>query len=95
MTTTVVNRHRLTLRRKSDIYIGRGSPWGNPYPIGKDGTRAEVIKKYRAWITSDDRVAVALRRNLRVLRGHRLICYCAPAACHGDVLAELADGEVT
>jgi hypothetical protein len=55
----------------------------------------EVIKKDRAWITSDDRVAVALRHNLHLLRGRRLVCWCAPAPCHGDVLAELADGEVT
>ncbi len=94
MTTTVVNRYHLSLsRRSSDVYIGRPSPWGNPFAIGRDGTRAEVIEKYRAWITGDDRVAVALRRNLRVLRGHRLVCYCAPAACHGDVLAELAEAE--
>ena len=30
-----------------DMYIGRGSPWGNPYVIGKDGNRTEVIARYR------------------------------------------------
>jgi hypothetical protein len=96
MTTTVVNRRRTLLRRTTfDVYIGRPSPWGNPFVIGPDGNRVEVIKKYRAWITSDDRVAVALRHNLHLLRGRRLVCWCAPAPCHGDVLAELADGEVT
>lgn len=94
MTTTVVNR-RQTLRRTSDVYIGRPGPWGNPFIIGADGDRAAVIKKYRAWITGNDRVAVALRRNLRRIRGRRLVCWCAPAPCHGDVLAELADAEVT
>jgi hypothetical protein len=92
MTTTVVNR-RKTLRRTSDVYIGRPSPWGNPFAIGRDGTRAEVIEKYRRWITGPDRVAVALRANLHRLRGRRLVCWCAPAPCHGDVLAELADKE--
>ena len=32
------------------IYIGRGSKWGNPFVIGKDGTRAEVIEKYGQWL---------------------------------------------
>ena len=96
MTTTVVNRRKTLLRRTTfDIYIGRGGPWGNPFIIGPDGDRADVIEKYRVWITSDDRVAVALRSNLHLLRGKRLVCWCAPAACHGDVLAELADKEVT
>ncbi len=88
MPTSVVNK-RLS---RYDVYIGRGGPWGNPFEIGRDGTRAEVIAKYRVWITSDDRVAVALRANLHLLKGKVLGCFCAPRRCHGDVLAELADG---
>jgi hypothetical protein len=94
MTTRVVSR-RATVALKGDVYIGRPSAWGNRFVIGVDGNRVDVIEKYRAWITSDDRVAVALRQNLYRLRGKRLVCWCAPAPCHGDVLAELADGEVT
>jgi len=93
--TTVLNRRRGYLRGTSDVYIGRPGPWGNPFVIGKDGDRTEVIRKYRAWITGPDRVAVALRTNIPLLRGRRLVCWCAPAPCHGDVLAELADREVT
>lgn len=85
--TRVVNKRN----NPYDVYIGRGGPWGNPFPVGRDGTRAEVIAKYRAWITSDDRVAVALRANLHRLQGKVLGCFCAPQPCHGDVLAELAD----
>ena len=29
-----------------DIYIGRGTLWGNPYQMGKEGTRDEVIAKF-------------------------------------------------
>ena len=87
MTTSVVHNKR----GRYDVYIGRGGPWGNPFQIGRDGTRAEVITKYRAWITSNDRVAVALRANVHRLRGKVLGCWCAPLPCHGDVLAELAD----
>ncbi len=85
--TRVVNKRR----SHYDVYIGRGSPWGNPWPVGPDGTRAQVIARYRVWITSDDRVAVALRANLHRLQGKVLGCFCAPLPCHGDVLAELAD----
>lgn len=67
-----------------DVYIGRPSKWGNPYEIGKDGTRTEVIEKYREYCR---------RENLPVdeLRGKTLGCWCAPHPCHGDVLMELAN----
>lgn len=32
------------------VYIGRGSKWGNPFVIGRDGDRAEVITKYERWL---------------------------------------------
>lgn len=77
-----------------DIYIGRpmrgrpGTGWGNPFRIGRDGTREDVIARYREWIqTRPD-----LRARLEELRGKRLGCWCAPFACHGDVLVELLDG---
>ena len=34
-----------------DVYIGRGSMWGNPFRIGPDGTRIEVIKKYEKYLS--------------------------------------------
>jgi hypothetical protein len=32
------------------VYIGRPSKWGNPFVIGKDGTRDDVVAKYRAYL---------------------------------------------
>ena len=32
------------------VYIGRPSRWGNPFVIGRDGDRATVIAKCRAWV---------------------------------------------
>ena len=75
-------------RSAFDVYIGRPGPWGNPFEIGRDGTRAEVIEKYRAWIVNQG----ALLARLPELRGKVLGCFCAPAACHGDVLLELLGG---
>lgn len=82
MTTTVVH-----VRDGYDIYIGRPSLWGNPFVIGRDGSREEVIAKYRAYILRQP----AMLADLPSLRGKRLGCYCAPLPCHGEVLAELAD----
>ncbi len=87
MKTRVVNKRQ----SRYDVYIGRGGPWGNPYQIGPDGGRGKVIAKYRVWIMSEDRVAIALRASLHRLQGKVLGCFCAPLPCHGDVLAELAD----
>jgi len=68
-----------------DVYIGRGSIWGNPFIIGKDGTRKEVIEKYENWI----RQQAILIGSLYELEGKVLGCWCAPKACHGDVLVRL------
>lgn len=70
-----------------DIYIGRPSTWGNPYVIGRDGSREEVIRKCRLHVLSRP----DLLRALPELRGKVLGCWCAPQPCHGDMLACLAD----
>ena len=71
-----------------DIYIGRPSKWGNPFRIGKDGSREDVIQKYRDWILANSNLMALLPLELK---GKTLGCWCKPNACHGDVLAELAD----
>ncbi len=76
-------------RERCDIYIGRPSEWGNPFEIGKDGTRQQVINKYREWIKTQP----ALMAKIPTLKGKTLGCWCHPKPCHGDVLAELADKE--
>jgi len=84
MKTEIVN-----IRNKvpHDVYIGRGSRWGNPFKIGVDGTREDVIEKYRVWILSQP----PLLNEISVLRGKVLGCWCKPKACHGDVLVELLE----
>jgi len=68
------------------VYIGRGSAWGNPFVIGRHGDRAEVIEAYRKYAKK------MLTENphwLHRLEGKDLVCFCAPLACHGDVLLEM------
>jgi hypothetical protein len=59
--------------------------WSNPFKIGRDGNRGKVIEMYRKWIF----LRPELLKRLPELRGKRLGCWCAPQACHGDVLVEL------
>lgn len=70
---------------KYDIYIGRGSTWGNPYAIGVDGDRDEVIRKFS--YDFDRGFLNFTKGDLMTLRGKRLGCHCKPSSCHGDVLA--------
>ena len=81
----MVNIREINLRDPDVTRIDRLSKWGNPYVVGVDGTRAEVIEAYRGWISGRS----GLLEDLGELDGKRLACWCAPRACHGDVLVEL------
>jgi hypothetical protein len=78
------------------VCIGRAMPrvglgaskWANPFKIGRDGTRDEVISKFHEWVLRQP----ALMGALSELRGRDLACWCAPARCHGEVLLQLANG---
>ena len=74
-------------REKYDVYIGRPSPWGNPFVIGRDGTREQVIQKYEQWLLTQPALLAALPE----LKGKVLGCWCSPKPCHGDVLVRLAN----
>ena len=72
------------------VNIMRGSPWGNPFVIGQHGDRAEVVKRYRAWLWREIKTRPGFADLVRDLHGRDLCCCCAPAACHGDVLERAA-----
>ena len=74
-----------------DVYIGRGSKWGNPFVIGVDGTRQEVIKKYQDWLFEQPELMISIGN----LRDKTLGCFCKPKSCHGDILVELANQLLT
>jgi N6-adenosine-specific RNA methylase IME4 len=93
----VLNAKSVGTLTPDQVYVGRvfrprfplGSKWGNKFEIPRDGTRAEVIEKYRAWIGTQPALMAALEE----LRGKDLVCWCAPLPCHADVLLELANRE--
>lgn len=80
-----------------DVYIGRtfvrknnqrfwGVGWGNPFRIGRDGDRVEVLRKYRRYLEKHPELIEKARRELT---GKTLGCFCKPQACHGDILIEM------
>jgi hypothetical protein len=89
------------LREKFDVYIGRAnaryglpaSPFANPFKIGRDGDRDQVIAQYRAWLLARP----DLLARLPELRGKVLACWCkqltSDIPCHGNVLVELTESE--
>lgn len=69
-------------------YIGRGSYWGNPHSQYEKGeSREEVIRLYRYDFEYDKFINID-KSKVYALAGKRLGCFCKPAACHGDVLAD-------
>ena len=85
--TKVVNIRK----EKHDVYIGRAGKgqsgyYGNPFVLGKDGNRDEVLEKYRVYFDrriNDDPV---FRENILALRDQTLGCFCDPLPCHGHII---------
>lgn len=86
------------------VYVGRGSAWGNPFIIGKDGTAAEVVKKYADHLTpyrhqppnnGIDKFFLSVANMDAIkseLRGKNLACWCKEGEpCHADILLEIAN----
>lgn len=80
----VVNKYK----EDYDVYIGRESLWGNPFKIGEDGTREEVIEKFRLYLWEQIKAGKISKEQLVELEDKRLGCFCAPQACHGDVIVK-------
>jgi len=70
------------------VYIGRPSVFGNPFQIGPDGTRDEVIEKFKVYFENRLKEDPEFERAIEALRScPALICWCAPLLCHGHVIA--------
>lgn len=72
------------------INIMRGTPYGNPFVIGKDGDRGEVLAKYKKWLWDKINRDQAYAGLIKDLYDHDLCCCCAPAPCHGEILESAA-----
>jgi hypothetical protein len=93
MTTTVA--HMKDPKTPDDVYIGRPSKWGNPFShqhgtlaAFKVKNRDTAVRSYEAHIRAQPQLVAAAKRELK---GKRLVCWCRPLLCHGDVLAKIAE----
>ncbi len=93
------------MENDNNVYIGRAgvvfvngirfpkvsSEFSNPYKIGKDGDREQVIQKYKDYIIEKINKSPELKDKLISLDGKNLGCWCHPEKCHGDILLEIID----
>lgn len=79
-------------RARYDVRIDRKTRWGNPFVVGLNGNREQVIAQYRDYLMRNP----AMVRDAKVLLRDKVLgCWCAPRACHGDVLIEIANASPT
>jgi hypothetical protein len=67
------------------VSIDRRSDFGNPFILDSDGTRDDVIDKYRDYYLPHK---PSIKSQMDALKGKVLICHCYPQRCHGDILAK-------
>lgn len=72
--------------------LGADGKYGNPFTLYHAKDRQDVIAKYKEWIMSDTETTNELRSEIKkTLAGKDLYCWCAPQACHGDVILKIAN----
>lgn len=78
------------------VYVGRPTKWGNPFKIGQqirddEGNGFKVDRDMAIQLFKMNMLPLLVEDARRELRGKELVCWCAPAACHADVLLEIAN----
>lgn len=77
---------------RCEVYIGRGTPFGNPYVIGENAqTREDVIRLYRAYFYERLKKEPEWKAKVDKLKGRVLGCHCAPLPCHGNIIIDYLD----
>jgi hypothetical protein len=93
----VVNKYR---RRPAvnDVYIGRGSPLGNPFPITLQEPRDVVCDKYEQHIcTLTECMDTQINTIIKVGKQFgsvNLVCFCKPQRCHGETIKRVVEERV-
>ena len=90
VTTGKVVNLRQRAKLGDAVLVDRHSQWGNPFRIGKDGSRTEVVAKYRADLWRRIKAEEVRLDQLAELAGKELACWCDPLPCHAHVLARAA-----
>lgn len=102
MSIRVISKHwALEGEKETAFYVGRGSPLGNPFKVKPHGPheRGETIPLYEQHLrerisAGDPNVRAELNRIYQHAREHDetlLMCYCAPRACHADIIKKIIE----
>ena len=86
----IINMRKCPHIPENAVRIDRRTRWGNPYRIGRDGTREEVIERYRETLWRRIRNGEIDMKELAALDGKTLACWCTPQRCHGEILSRAA-----
>jgi hypothetical protein len=91
----VANRAHLN-KALDHVYIGRGSYWGNPFPMRSKSLaeRKRVVEEFRQYLWKKvlDKDPDLEKNTLKLLEQEKqygtvfLSCFCSPLDCHGNVL---------
>jgi hypothetical protein len=105
---------RIQLRRvrgwrlpENAVSVARPGRWGNPFVVGRDGTREDCVALYAALldgritetaaapVAQQQKVQAHVAQHLADLRGKDLACWCPldGRPCHADVLLRRANDE--
>lgn len=96
----VLNYYKIGKIVDSDsVYIGRenkqkglkGSPFANPFPINEDNDRNQVISKFKNYFFNEINEGRITKEELLKLKGKKLVCFCAPLPCHGDIIKQAVE----
>lgn len=97
----VVNKYHGEWPTRRYVYIGRPSPLGNPHVMGGERTREEAIYLFKEDLQAkmaagDEAVLNELERIGAMVMDDSgepvcLVCFCAPKACHGDVIKKVIE----
>jgi len=91
----ISNPNHIYIGRKGIVFVNNqrypnhDSIWANPYKIGKNGTREDVLNQYELYIRNKLQNQPDLKEELMKLKNKKLGCWCFPEPCHGDVLIRI------
>lgn len=99
----VINKHHKLPPTDHDVYIGRpgvlANQWShlpNTQAHFRVETREEAVEQYEKWLRAslnvDPVVTKEMKRIYKLWQNSgnlRLVCWCAPCQCHGDVIKEI------
>ena len=87
----VYNKRRPHEIPEDAVYVGRPSPWGNPYRVSHVKTREQAIRDFQTYAELKDFYESDW---LEPLRGKDLVCWCSPLPCHADILLRMANEDI-